>query len=86
MNAATEKMTNLGWLTQIGLKAIEYSADPKSTGEEGPSWEDRCGAIASAQCLIFNRKSIISRCNRVSVILNHSGKSFDDATLDSIHA
>ena len=50
MNAATEKMTNLEWLTQIGLKAIEYSADPKSTGEKGPSWEDRCGAIASIEC------------------------------------
>lgn len=51
MNAvADEKMTNLEWLTQIGLKAIEYSADPKGTGEKGPSWEDRCGAIASIEC------------------------------------
>ena len=33
MNAATEKMTNLEWLTQIGLKAIEYTEDPKGTGE-----------------------------------------------------
>ena len=50
MNAATEKMTNLEWLTQIGLKAIEYTEDPKGTGEKGPSWEDRCGAIASIEC------------------------------------
>lgn len=53
MNAVvekTEKMTNLEWLTQIGLKAIEYSAEPKGTGEKGPSWEDRCAAIASIEC------------------------------------
>lgn len=50
MNAATEKMTNLEWLTQIGLKAIDYTEDPKGTGEKGPSWEDRCGAIASIEC------------------------------------
>lgn len=50
MNAVAEKMTNLEWLTQIGLKAIEYTEDPKGTGEKGPSWEDRCGAIASIEC------------------------------------
>ena len=50
MSAVTEKMTNLEWLTQIGLKAIEYTEDPKGTGEKGPSWEDRCGAIASIEC------------------------------------
>src|SRR5690606_8111523 len=38
------------WLTQIGLKAIEYTEDPKGTGEKGPSWEDSCGAIASIEC------------------------------------
>ena len=50
MNAAAEKMTNLEWLTQIGLKALEYNDDSKSTGEKGPSWEDRCGAVASIEC------------------------------------
>ena len=44
MNVVAEKMTNLEWLTQIGLKALEYNDDSKSTGEKGPSWEDRCGA------------------------------------------
>ncbi|WP_414659222.1 hypothetical protein ACMHYC_10860 [Acinetobacter courvalinii] len=52
MNAAvaTEKLSNLEWVgQQMRAKTANYEASTMSTGEKAPTWEERCGAIASIE-------------------------------------
>lgn len=52
MNAAvvTEKLSNLEWVgQQMRAKTANYEASTMLTGEKAPTWEERCGAIASIE-------------------------------------
>lgn len=51
MNAAvTEKLSNLEWVgQQMRAKTANYEASTAATGEKAPTWEERCGAIASIE-------------------------------------
>lgn len=51
MNAVvTEKLSNLEWVgQQMRAKTASYETSTASTGEKAPTWEERCGAIASIE-------------------------------------
>lgn len=94
MNAvvqAEEKMTNLEWLTQVGLKGIDYSADPKGTGEQGPTWQDRCAAIASIECPACKAYCELlvwgdyrDNTQAFAILCNYIAKILHDAAIDRV--
>lgn len=52
MNAAVvkDKLTNLEWAgQQMRAKTTNYETSVASTGDKAPTWEERCGAIASIE-------------------------------------
>ena len=52
MNAVVvkDKLSNLEWVgQQMRAKTANYEASTMSTGEKAPTWEERCGAIASIE-------------------------------------
>lgn len=52
MNAVVvkDKLSNLEWVgQQMRAKTANYEASTATTGEKAPTWEERCGAIASIE-------------------------------------
>lgn len=52
MNAVVvkDKLSNLEWVgQQMRAKTANYEASTACTGDKAPTWEDRCGAIASIE-------------------------------------
>lgn len=48
--AVTEELSNLEWVSQqMRAKTASYETSVVSTGEKAPTWEERCGAIASIE-------------------------------------
>ncbi|EHU2106826.1 hypothetical protein A1E39_RS09330 [Acinetobacter baumannii] len=46
----TEKLSNLEWVgQQMRPKTASYETSTASTGVKAPTWEERCGAIASIE-------------------------------------
>jgi len=45
-----EKLSNLEWVgQQMRAKTASYEVSTAPTGEKAPTWEERCGAIASIE-------------------------------------